>query len=478
MKFFDKIFSRFGYVKTSSRSQWDDFWFSAISALSAAGVEITPENALRVSAIWACNRVISESVASLPFIVYRRMPSGGKERAPDHPVYRIFQNEPNEIQTDYEYREQMQTHLNLYANAYSEIVFNRYGQPESLKMPTHPTMVKIEKMDDGSIRYVFKDAGAERALVPGRVFHLKGLSVDGYYGISPIQAGKDSIGLARAAELFGSMFFQNGARPSGVLKHPQVLTDKARDNLRNSVAQQSKSGTLILEEGMDWTQTTVVPEEAQFIETRQFQIEEVCRWYRMPPHKIAHLLRATFTNIEHQSTEFVTDTLMPHLKRWEKRASKSLFVVDGDEYFAEHLVEGLLRGDVKTRTEAYSKYINNGVMSPNEVRILENMNPRDGGDIYLTPMNMTSSNNRNSNENASIDVIDRLAKDAAGRIANAEINGARTEKFYAKHHKYIQLVLQPFGVSADPRLMTMQSGIDENNLEDSIYTLIMGQFNA
>ena len=264
-------------------------------------------------------------------------------------------------------------------------------------------------------------------------------------------------------------------------------------------------------------------EESQFLQTRQFQIEEVCRWYRIQPHKISHLLRSTFSNIEHQSLEFVIDTILPQVKRWEQRAALTLF--EDDKYFAEMLVDGLLRGDTSTRIEAYSKMINSSQLSPNEARILENRNPYNGGDIYYTPLNMApvgqtqeqriknSSKERiEANTEKDIDseiktiqkakeekskelteiieskstekdnsLIENLVRNASERIAKAEIrelykigdNKEKQESFYNKHNAYIEKTLKPFGVSLELDNLTLKSGVDEEWLEDHIHSLIM-----
>lgn len=481
-----KIFDFFKSKKAAvNRSPWDNFWYNAVSSLSAAGVPVTPENAMKLSSIWACNKVISETVGSVPLILYRRLPGAGKERAIDDPLYKILRVDPNTRQTSMEYRETMQTHLNLYGNAYSIIDRGSVNgvDVESLGMPIHPLNVRKKcENEEGDLIYYVKVPGQEEVVVPERnMLHIRGLSLGGCDGISPIQAGADSIGLAMAAEAFGASFFKNKATPAMALTHPNQLSPEAQDKLRDSVRKQGENGVLVLEEEMKVELLSTPPDKAQFIETRQFEIEEVCRWYRVPPHKIAHLLRATFSNIEHQSLEFVQDTMLPWFVRWEQRIDK--VIINEPDQFVEFLADSLLRGDKKSRNESYQIEIQNGIRSPNEVRVLENLNPREGGDEYWRPMNMQTDEEAKANSDNS-GTIEACVDDIATRIAAAEEKHIKKEnfdkdyknKFYIKHKSYIMMAIKPLSVNIEPEKLTSEYA--NGDLQQHIKSKLMESING
>jgi HK97 family phage portal protein len=360
---------------------------------SATGINVTQEGALRYSAVFACVRVLAESVASLPLIVYRRT-ADGKERAPEHPLYRLLHDRPNDYMTSFELRETLQGHLALWGNAYCEIEYNNAGVPIAL-WPLRPDRMEKVTASGGELFYEYWLPSGSLVKLPGyRVWHNRGLSSDGINGYSPIGLMRQSVALGLAAEEFGARFFGNDARPGGVLQHPGVLGDKALLNLRESW--QSRHGglsrshrTAILEEGMTYQQIGIPPEDAQFLETRKFQVTEIARMFRVPPHMLADLERATFSNIEHQSIEFVMHTLRPWLVRWEQSIQMRLMPAkDQGSHYAEFLVDGLLRGDVQSRYQAYAVGRQNGWLSANDIRRLENQNPIDDGDVYLIPLNM------------------------------------------------------------------------------------------
>lgn len=369
--------------------------FTALGAESTkAGVSITPDGAMTASTVFACVRVLAEDVAKLPLILYRRLPGGGKERASDHRVAKLL-TAPNGWQTGFEFREMLQGHLALRGNAFAYIT-RANGEPREL-LPIHPDRVSVSQGKDWAVSYTVRDAsGREEPVRPENLLHLRGLSSDGLTGLSVVSLARESIGLSLATEEHGARLFSNGAKPGGVLSHPQKLSDPAAKRLKESWNAVHGGGanahqTAVLEEGMTWTQVGMTSEDSQFLQTRKFQAEEIARWYRMPPHKVGILERSTHSNIEHQAIEYVTDTLLPWLRRWEQAVSRALLSpVERDEYFAEFLVDGLLRGDLKSRYDSYAIARTNGWLSANEIRSLENMNPiPDGGDDYLVPLNMT-----------------------------------------------------------------------------------------
>lgn len=417
----------------------DNYWYMPLGYATDSGEQISPDVAMRITTVWACVKILSETLASLPLFIYRRRKDGGKDKATDHWLYNLLHNEPNYVQTSFEWREMMQGHLCLRGNSYSFIAWNRKGKVDSL-IPLHPDRIKPKKMSDGSIQYELTGGIETKRYLASEILHIPALSFDGLKGLNPIEYTAQSLGLSLAAEKFGAKFFRNGTKASGVVMYPNALGEKGQENLRKSIAKHIGGNNihspLILEEGAKWEQLSVNPEDAQFLETRKYQAIDICRMFRVPPHMVAELDKATFNNIEHQSLQFVIHTIRPWLVRWEQRINKQL--LDVEEYFAEFKVDGLLRGDTKTRYMAYKMAINDGWLNRNEVREMENLNPREGLDEYLQPLNMTTAGQqpqqdepeqeqgKESNQKA----IDAVVRDVAAKIANAEIKAisSRIEK--------------------------------------------------
>ncbi len=371
-------------------SQWEEL---GLVTPSDSGVSVTANTALKTAAVFAAVRILAETLASLPLIVYKRQ-ERGKVRAPTHALSEILKSSPNDEMTSFEYRETLQSHLALHGNAYSTIETDGRGRVTEL-FPLRPDrMLQIVKID-GRWAYQYQlPNGKAQWFDEFQIWHLRGLASDGRIGYSPIHLMRQAIGLGLAAESFGARFFGNDARPGIALEHPGSLSEEAHKNLRESF--EARHGGLnkshkiaILEEGLKIHEIGLPPEDAQFVETRKFQISEIARMYRIPPHMLADLGDATFSNIEHQGIEFVTHTMRPWLVRWEQSIQQNLMLPsDRRRYFVEFLVDSLLRGDTKSRFEAYSLARNNGWFSANDIRELENMNPIDGGDVYLVPLNM------------------------------------------------------------------------------------------
>lgn len=389
MGFLVKLFERRAYP--GANLEWDRYF--GVGATSYAGVTVTPESALTFSAYFACIRVIAESVASLPLLVYRRRADGGKERATQHPTYRLLKERPNPEMTSFEFRETLISHTAGWGNGYAEIEWNNAGAPTAL-WPLNPARMEVTRTA-GELRYLYRLPDGTTANLPAwRVHHLRGMSSNGIVGYSIAHLAMQSIGLGLGTEEYGARFFGNGARPGVVLKHPGRLSTEAHKRLQDSwkADHQGLSNahrTKILEEGMGIEAIGIPPEEAQFLETRKLQVVEVARWFRMPPHMIGDLEKATFSNIEHQSIDFVVHTLRPWLVRSEQRLHEDFFSEDErDAYFVEYLVDGLLRGDTPSRYSAYAVGRQNGWLSANDIRGFENMNPIEGGDEYLVPLNM------------------------------------------------------------------------------------------
>lgn len=352
---------------------------------------VSPDTAIQMATVWACVRVLAESVASLPLIVYERQ-ERGKRRATEHPLYEVLHNRANPLMTAFEFREVMQASLVLWGNAYAQIIYNERGRILEL-WPLRPDRVlEIKTIDGTRLYHYMRDNGDMEWLLD--VWHLRGLGSDGLVGYSPIALMRRAIGLAISAEEYGTRFLENDARPGVVLEHPGKLKEQALKNLKDSWEERhqgpSKAGRpAVLEEGMKLHEVGIPPADAQFLETRKFQVSEIARIFRIPPHMIGDLDKATFSNIEHQSLEFVVHTLRPWLVRWEQSITNNLMIErDRERFFAEFLVDGLLRGDTINRYQAYALGRQNGWLSANDIRQLENMDPVDGGDIYLIPLNM------------------------------------------------------------------------------------------
>lgn len=368
---------------------------AAIDALdwgaeTKAGTKINETSALNLSAVWAAVRLLANTVAKTPLLVYKRLEPRGKERAPAHPTYRLLHDRPNPEMTPFTFKEALQGHLATWGNAYAEKERNGRGEVVAL-WPIAPDRVTPEWVTRaGRVEKVFRVRvdGIERVFGPSQIMHVPAFGYDGLVGYSPIRYARESLGLAKASEEFGSRLFGQGLRTSGVLSHPGTLSDKAKANLKRSVEENNAGLSkahriMLLEEGLTWTQTSLPPEDAQFLETRQFQTIEVARWFGVPPHKIGDLSRATFSNIEHQSIEFATDCALPWFVRWEQVLNYDLFSnADAGTHFCEYLMDSLLRGDTAARGAYYQQMINSGVLSQNDVRELENMNPVKGGDRY------------------------------------------------------------------------------------------------
>ncbi len=352
---------------------------------SRTGISVTAEQALRLSTVYACVKVLAETVGWLPVFTYRRLPRG-KEKAVNHSLYHLLHSKPNRWQTPLEFKEMLQGHAALRGNGYAYKVMGRGGQVSEL-IPLHPGRMSVRQESDYRLLYTYAmPDGVSRGMTQAEVFHLRGMSTDGFTGMSVLSAAREAIGLGIAVERHGALFFKNGVRASGVAEHPQKLTDQAYERLKTSfneaIGGDKLHSVLIMEEGLKWQQVGMNNEDAQFILTRELQVEDIARFFRMPPHKIGHLKRATNNNIEHQGLEFVTDTMMPWFVRWEQALSRDVFSdVDRNMgLFPEFQVTALLRGDSKSRAEFYAKALANRWMVPNEVRELENMNPVPWGD--------------------------------------------------------------------------------------------------
>lgn len=368
---------------------------------SSAGKVVTERSAMQMTAVYACVRILSEAIAELPLHLYRYQGTS-KEKAIDHPLYALLHDEPNPEMSSFVFRETLMAHLLLWGNAFAQIIRNGKGEVVAL-YPLMPNHMSVSRDKTGALYYEYTKASEEAPtlkgctvrLAPQDVLHIPGLGFDGLVGYSPIAMAKNAIGLAIATEEFGAKFFANGAAPSGVLEHPGVIKDpeRVRESWNATFAGSHNANKIaVLEEGMKYTPISIAPEAAQFLETRKFQIDEIARIFRVPPHMVGDLEKSSFSNIEQQSLEFVKYTLDPWVVRWEQSIHRRLLTAEEKKnYFVKFNVEGLLRGDYESRMAGYATARQNGWMSANDIRELENLDriPAEaGGDLYLINGNM------------------------------------------------------------------------------------------
>jgi len=377
---------------------------------SATGIRVNADRAIRIIAVYACVRILAETLGSLPLHLYRRLPNGGKERATSHPLYWLMHDSPNIEMTSMELRETSMGHNALRGNSYAQLTFGGDGRVKEIN-PLHPDRTKPERLPKtDELVYVYSptDGRPARTFRADEILHVRGLGTNGICGYDPITLAREAMGLAVATETHGAKFFANGTTPSGFIQFPQGVNfkDDQFKRLRDSFAEKyqgvdNSHKPILLEDGGTWQSIGINHENAQFLETRKFQTNEIARLFRMPPHMIADLEKATFSNIEQQSLEFVIHTMLPWLARHEQRYNRALLLPDERrEYFFELNIDALLRGDIKSRYEAFQIARQNGWLSVDEIRAMENTNPLPegkGGDIYtmqssFVPLDMLGKN--------------------------------------------------------------------------------------
>jgi HK97 family phage portal protein len=369
--------------------------FSFLFGSTSSGKAVNETTAMQTTAVYACVRILSEAIAGLPLHVYEYKADGGKERVSDHPLYYLLHDAPNGEMTSFVFRETLMSHLLLWGNAYAQIVRDGRGRVLSL-YPLLPNRVTVDRDKNNALFYEYRtDSGTAVTLRRDEVLHIPGLGFDGLVGYSPIAMAKNAVGMAIATEEYGASFFANGANPGGVLEHPGVIRDIARVKESWNTAYQGSGNAhrvAVLEEGMKFQQVGIPPEQAQFLETRKFQINEIARIFRVPLHLVGDLEHATFSNIEHMSLEFAKYTLTPWLSRWEQALQQALLLPsEKSKIFVKFNLDGMLRGDYQSRMQGYSIGIQNGFLSVNDVRGLEELNllPDDeGGNLHFVNGNM------------------------------------------------------------------------------------------
>nr|DAV87604.1 MAG TPA: Portal [Caudoviricetes sp.] len=374
---------------------------------TTSGKAVTERSAMQMTAVYSCVRILAEAIAGLPIHLYKYKPDGGKEKAIDHPLYLLLHDEPNPEMSSFVFRETLMTHLLLWGNAYAQIIRNGKNEVVAL-YPLMPNKMTVDRDEHGQLYYEYQ-CGSDEAptmkgstviLKPTDVLHIPGLGFDGLVGYSPIAMAKNAIGMAIACEEYGAKFFANGAAPGGVLEHPGTIKDpqRVRESWQSTFGGSGNSNKIaVLEEGMKYTPIGISPEQAQFLETRKFQINEIARIFRVPPHMVGDLEKSSFSNIEQQSLEFVKYTLDPWVIRWEQSIQRTLLTPEEKKlYYVKFNVEGLLRGDYQSRMNGYAIGRQNGWMSANDIRELENLDripAEEGGDLYLINGNMLPMKN-------------------------------------------------------------------------------------
>lgn len=399
MNFFTKLFRS----RDKPTNSYHFCGWPFVFGKSSAGAKVNEFTAMQTTAVYACVRILAESIAGLPLHVYEYR-GNGKERVPEHPLYFLLHDSPNSEMTSFIFRETGMIHLLLWGNFFAQIIRDGMGRVAGL-YPLLPNRMSVDRDEHGQLIYTYTPmpdgnpnikGGQSIKLRREDVLHIPGLGFDGLVGYSPIAMARNAVGMTLACEEYGAAFFANGARPGGVLEHPGVLKDpsKLRESWHSVYGGTANTGkVVVLEEGLKYQQISIPPDEAQFLETRKFQIDEIARLYRVPPHMIGDLEKSSFNNIEQQSLEFVKYTLNPWVVRWEQSLQKALLALgEQKRYFIKFNVDGLLRGDYQSRMQGYATGRQNGWFSANDIREMENMNPipdEEGGNLYLINGNMT-----------------------------------------------------------------------------------------
>lgn len=369
---------------------------------SKTGVNVNEQTAMTYTAVFSCIRVLSETLASLPLYIYKKRANGGKDKATDHPLYDLLLTAPNNEMPSMAFRETLMAHICTSGNCYAFINANRRGQVAELYPVNWMQITPQRNSDTLRLEYKFYDRGKEEIIPSEKVLHIPGLGFDGIKGYSPIHMAMEAVGLGLAAESFGAAFYGNGVNSGGVLEHPNALSDKAYNRLKESLKEEhggldNAFNPLILEEGMKFNKITIPPNEAQFLETRRFQLEEIARIYRVPLHLVGNLEKATFSNIEQQALEFIQFTMLPWFSRWEQYINFKLLTKQERQqgYFAEFYINELLRGDAASRSQYLHLMRQDGVINADEWREMEGMNPQEGnqGKTYFMNGNMVSEEN-------------------------------------------------------------------------------------
>ncbi|SAF04911.1 phage portal protein [Enterobacter hormaechei] len=381
-------------ISLTTGTFWEE-WFGT----SSSGKVVTADKAIQLSAVWACVRLLSESISTLPLKIYIRQPDGSRKAATDHPAYSILCRKPNSEMTPSRFMLMVVASICLRGNAFIEKKFiaNRLVS----LVPLLPQNMVVKRLTSGALEYKYTENGNERVIPVKNIMHIRGFGLDGVCGMMPMKTGRDVIGSAMAVEESAAKIFEQGLQSSGFLTAEQALNDEQRERLREYMAKFTGSKNagkiMVLEGGLKYQGVTMNPEDAQMLESRSFSIEEICRWFRVPPFMVGHTTKQSSwaSSLEGMNLQFLTHTLRPLLVNIEQEIGRCLLDSD-DEVFAEFSVEGLLRADSVGRAAYYTSALQNGWMSRNDVRRLENMPPIEGGDIYTVQLNLTQLKNLES----------------------------------------------------------------------------------
>ena len=406
-------------------------WFMDLfSPNSSSGQKVTEEKAMTHTAVYSCVRIIAETIASLPLNVYRDQGNGEKKKAKDNYLYPLLHNKPNDLMTSFTWREVVLTHLLLWGNHYSQLEIDNAGKVVGI-WPLIPSRMQVKERNR-RLYYVYYPKNGDRVVYDqSEILHIPGLGFDGRVGKSVIKLAKEAIGLGMSAEEFGAKFFSQGAQPGGIVEYPESLSDDAYRRYKQDVRDEYQGlgnahKMMVLEEGMKYHQTGIPPEDAQFLETRQFQKREIAMIYRVPPHMLGDMESgASYSSIEQQSISFVVNTIRPWLVRIEQALNDKLISSRNKQNYIKFVVEGLLRGDAESRGNFYNQMFNIGAMSINDIREKEDMNPVEGGDQNFVPLNMVPLNETNprlEEEDSRTRTVEQRKKILAQRSAASRRN--------------------------------------------------------
>lgn len=385
-------------ISLTTGTFWEE-WFGT----SSSGKVVTADKAIQLSAVWACVRLLSESISTLPLKIYVRQPDGSRKAATDHPAYSILCRRPNSEMTPSRFMLMVVASICLRGNAFIEKKFiaNRLVS----LVPLLPQNMVVKRLVTGALEYKYTENGNERVIPVKNIMHIRGFGLDGVCGMMPMKTGRDVFGSAMAVEESAAKIFEQGLQSSGFLSAENALSDEQRERLRSYMAaftgSKNAGKIMVLEGGLKYQGVTMNSEDAQMLESRSFSIEEICRWFRVPPFMVGHTTKQSSwaSSLEGMNLQFLTHTLRPLLVNIEQEIGRCLLDSD-DEVFAEFSVEGLLRADSAGRAAYYTSALQNGWMSRNDVRRLENMPPIEGGDIYTVQLNLTQLKNLESSNPA------------------------------------------------------------------------------
>jgi len=370
------------------------FWATFLGVDSYAGKPVTPDRALQLATVWSCVRLLSETIATLPLGVFEKNAEGHKQAATGHPLYKLLHDQPNADFTAVEFWEGVVACLCLWGNAYAEKSTSA-GEIRALTL-LRPECMTVDRDENGALRYTYTGDGERRVYREGSIFHVRGFGAGLDTGLSPIAFARQTLGTAMAADEAAAKMFANGVRPTGVLTIDQVLKAEQREQLKKAIVEPmagsaNAGGIFTLEAGMKFQPITMNPEDAQMLETRAFHVEEICRWFRVPPFMIGHSEKSTSwgTGLEQQMIAFLTFALRPYLARIEQAVKRQLLSpVERLRFFAEFNLEGLLRADSQGRAALYNTFAQNGINTRNEIRARENLPPMPGGDVLTVQSNL------------------------------------------------------------------------------------------